>query len=201
MGYFNEDQLQKYLEKSINQKADEKIAQLRKEIDQIYNKGMKKIKEDVQIKKQLEMSRALKDVQVEYQDKINSIGFRYDESLIVERKKMVDSIFEEATSKLLIFTKTKSYENLMLSKLQASTTSYEELALIFHIKSSDKILEELITRRYKTNGKIVYSNEIKIGGYILTIADKKLEFDETIDQKLNDRMTWFYENSNLYIRK
>ncbi|HBT59542.1 MAG TPA: hypothetical protein DEA45_01810, partial [Acholeplasmataceae bacterium] len=158
MGYFNEDQLQKYLEKSINQKADEKIAQLRKEIDQIYNKGMKKIKEDVQIKKQLEMSRALKDVQVEYQDKINSIGFRYDESLIVERKKMVDSIFEEATSKLLIFTKTKSYENLMLSKLQASTTSYEELALIFHIKSSDKILEELITRRYKTNGKIVYSN-------------------------------------------
>ncbi|HKL60891.1 MAG TPA: hypothetical protein VJY66_00765, partial [Acholeplasma sp.] len=66
MGYFNEDQLQKYFQKAIDAKANEKIAQLRAEIDKLYDRGIKKVKEDVQIKKQLEVSKALKDVQVEY---------------------------------------------------------------------------------------------------------------------------------------
>ena len=108
-----------------------KIAQLRAEIDKLYDRGIKKVKEDVQIKKQLEVSKALKDVQVEYQDKINSIGFRYDESLISERKKMTDYIFDEVTKELNDFIKTKKYEDLMSKKSKRLLINMRKIQLSF----------------------------------------------------------------------
>ena len=201
MGYFNEDQLQKYFQKAIDAKANEKIAQLRAEIDKLYDRGIKKVKEDVQIKKQLEVSKALKDVQVEYQDKINSIGFRYDESLISERKKMTDYIFDEVTKELNDFIKTKKYEDLMSKKIQKIVDKHEKDPIRFLIKTNDNVLADLLVKKYKNVYPFDYSNKIKLGGFVATISTQKIEYDETIDSKLEDRRIWFYQNSNLFIRK
>lgn len=201
MGYFNEDQLQKYFQKAIDAKANEKIAQLRAEIDKLYDRGIKKVKEDVQIKKQLEVSKALKDVQVEYQDKINSIGFRYDESLISERKKMTDYIFDEVTKELNDFIKTKKYEDLMSKKIQKIVDKHEKDPIKFLIKTNDNVLADFLVKKYKNVYPFDYSNKIKLGGFVATISTQKIEYDETIDSKLEDRRIWFYQNSNLFIRK
>lgn len=201
MGYFNEDQLQKYFQKAIDAKANEKIAQLRAEIDKLYDRGIKKVKEDVQIKKQLEVSKALKDVQVEYQDKINSIGFRYDESLISERKKMTDYIFDEVTKELNDFIKTKKYEDLMSKKILKIVDKHEKDPIKFLIKTNDNVLADFLVKKYKNVYPFDYSNKIKLGGFVATISTQKIEYDETIDSKLEDRRIWFYQNSNLFIRK
>ena len=56
-------------------------------------------------------------------------------------------------------------------------------------------------KKYKNVYPFDYSNKIKLGGFVATISTQKIEYDETIDSKLEDRRIWFYQNSNLFIRK
>lgn len=200
MAYYNEDQLYRYFDKAINNEADKKISTLRKEIDYLYAKEMKKIKDNLMVKKNLQLNKNLRELQIEYQDQINKIGVGFDEKLIKERSFMINIVFQSVLLELGDFIQTKAYDDLMEKRIIEINKFVKDKKVIFNISEIDQRIAKIIEKTMKTPYEIQVGNNIRIGGFIAEIPSDKVEIDETLDSKLKERKEWFYKNSKLFIR-
>ena len=201
LAYYNDDQLYRYFDKAIKKEAGKKIDQLRKEIDYLYAKEMKKIKEELLLKKNLEQSKALRELQVEYQDQINQIGVGFDEKLIKERTFMVNFIYQSVLIKLGDFIQTKDYDQLMIKKIEDINQFVKNKKVIFNISVNDERISKVIEKTMTSSYEIKVSQHIHLGGFLAEVPSDKVEIDETLDTKFNERKAWFYKNSKLFIRR
>ncbi|AUD64877.1 hypothetical protein BK011_04005 [Tenericutes bacterium MZ-XQ] len=201
MAYYNEDQLYRYFDKAIKKEAGKKIDQLRKEIDYLYAKEMKKIKEELILKKNLELNKALRELQVEYQDQINQIGVGFDEKLIKERTFMVNFIYQSVLLKLGDFIQTKDYDQLMAKKVEDINQFVKNKKVIFNVSPNDERISKVIEKTMTSSYEIKVSQHIHLGGFLAEIPSDKIEVDETLDTRFNERKAWFYKNSKLFIRR
>lgn len=201
LAYYNEDQLYRYFDKAIKKEAGKRIDQLRKEIDYLYAKEMKKIKEDLQLKKTLELNKALRELQVEYQDQINQIGVGFDEKLIKERTFMVNFIYQSVLIKLGDFIQTKEYDQLMTEKIKKLNDFVKNKKVVFNISENDERISKVIEKVMTSTFEIKVSHHIHLGGFLAEVPSDKIEIDETLDTRFNERKAWFYKNSKLFIRR
>jgi vacuolar-type H+-ATPase subunit E/Vma4 len=200
LAYYNEDQLYRYFEKAINKEANVKLSALRKEIDYLYAKDMKKIKDNLMVKKNLQLNKDLRELQIEYQDQINKIGVGFDGKLIKERTFMINMVFQSVLLELGDFIQTKDYDDLMRTKIKAINDYVKNKKVIFNISEIDQRITDIIKKTMTSSYEIKISHDIRIGGFIVEIPSDKVEIDETIDAKLKERKEWFFKNSKLFIR-
>lgn len=200
MAYYNEDQLYRYFEKAINKEADVKLGALRKEIDYLYAKEMKKIKDNLMVKKNLQLNKDLRELQIEYQDQINKIGVGFDGKLIKERSFMINMVFQSVLLELGDFIQTKDYDDLMKKKIKEINDYVKNKKVVFSIAEIDQRMTDVIKKTMTSSYEIKASPDIRIGGFIVEIPSDKVEIDETIDTKLKERKEWFFKNSKLFIR-
>jgi vacuolar-type H+-ATPase subunit E/Vma4 len=198
MAYYNEDQLKRYFENAIKRESEIRIEKLRKEIDYLYSKEMSKVNAEQDLKNKLETSKALRELQIEHQDKINQIGIGYDEQLIKERQVMVNNVFEAVYKKLVLYRQSKDYQKSMSNKYEDILKYAKGLPITIEIGKEDGLLEEVLKKR---NQEFSYNEFIHFGGFVATIDDLNVSIDHTIDQKLEERKKWFYENARLFIKK
>lgn len=198
MAYYNEDQLKRYFEKAILRESEIRIEKLRKEIDYLYSKEMSKVNAELDLKKKLETNKALRDLQIEYQDKINQIGVGYDEQLIKVRKVMINNVFEAVYKKLYIYRQTDAYVKKMASKYDSIKTYAKNLSIEVEVGAQDQLLQAYFERQKQA---FIISDAIHFGGFIASIKEKNIGMDETIDNKLEERKKWFYENAKLFIKQ
>ncbi len=201
MAFYNEDQLYRYFEKAIQRDSQKKIEALHKEIDYLYAKEMKKATEELTLKKDLELNRVLKGLQVIYQDKLNKISVGYDEKLIKERTFMTNIVFHSVLDKIYRFITSKDYEKLMEEKLKKINEISKSKHVIFTISDRDSHLPKLIEDNVSSSYAIIKSPNLHLGGFEATIEKECIVIDETIDSKLAEQKDWFYKNSKLFIRK
>ncbi|MCD4826862.1 MAG: V-type ATP synthase subunit E [Acholeplasmataceae bacterium] len=200
MAYYNEDQLYRYFDKAINNEANKKMSALRKEIDYLYAKEMKKIKDNLMVKKNLQLNKELRELQIEYQDQINKIGVGFDEKLIKERTFMINMVFQSVLLELGDFIQTTNYDDLMEKKISEISKFVKQKKVVFNISEIDQRITKVIEKTMKTPYEIKVSYDIRIGGFIVEIPSDKVEIDETLDSKLKERKEWFFKNSKLFIR-
>ena len=200
MAYYNEDQLYRYFDRSIHQESIKKIDALRKEIDYLYAKEMKKIRDDLLIKKKLQLNKGLRELQIDYQDRINQIGVGYDEKLIKARTKMANTVFNHVFERLVDFIETKDYETYITEKVRALDQYVGDKKTVIKISPYDHKIEAIIKKALKQDVKIEIDPAIKIGGFIVVIPSHHIELDVTIDTKLDEQKEWFYKHSKLFIR-
>ncbi len=200
MTYYNEDQLYRYFEKAIERESKKRAEKLQKEINYLYHKEMKKITEDLSMKKTLELNKKLKEVQIEYQEQLNQIGMGYDEQLIKERTRLSSSVFDQVIQKINEYTNSKPYIDQMIEKLQKITKAYPKDHLVLYLGSQDEKLAKALEKEIKDTDTIEKTHEIKLGGFRILIEKMQIEIDETIDQKFVEQQTWFYQHSKLFIR-
>lgn len=202
MAYYNEDQLRRYFEKAIKRESEDQIRKLQKEIDYMYNREIKKIMDDIEIKRQVQMAKELKEVQIDYQEELNQIGTEYDEQLILKRSEMSDSVFQSIEKKLSQFIKTDAYHVWFKKRLEIYEKKINGHQVTMHIALNDLVAEQLIGSTYKDlSYQIEREKGIRFGGFVLTISDKNIEIDETLDARLNEQKEWFLNHSKLFIRR
>jgi len=201
MAYYNEDQLYRYFDKAIKRESEKKIEELHKEIDYLYAKEMKKITEELSIKKELELNRAKKELQMDYQDKLNKISVGYDEKLIKERTFMTNIVFHAVLDQIYQFITSKDYEKLMEEKLVKINDLAKSKHVIFTISDRDTHLPSLIKDHVTSSYEIIKSLNLHLGGFEAMIEKEGIVIDETIDSKFAEQKEWFYKNSKLFIRK
>lgn len=202
MAYYNEDQLRRYFEKAIKRESENQIHKLQKEIDYLYNREIKKIMDEIDIKKQVQMAKELKEVQIQYQEELNQIGTDYDAKLILKRNEMTSSIFQAIEKKISSFVQSEAYQDWFNKRLLNYEEKINGYHVIMHIAMHDIVAEKIIENVYKkVSYEIKHEKEILLGGFVLTISDKNLEVDETLDTRLNEQKEWFLNHSKLFIRR
>ncbi len=199
MAYYNDDELYQYFSKSINEQAEKKLAELRKEIDYAYAKAMKRVKEDLILEKNIELNKGLGELRSTYQNKINQIGVGYDEQLIKKRLEMSKEVFKEVVEKIQSFVKSKKYEAYVKNKVKEVLADAPKSDYVFKVSPKDNKIKEIIQSINK-DYKVEDDNSIIYGGFTLYIPKRNVEINETIDGRLEEQEDWFYKHSKLFIR-
>lgn len=200
MAYYNEDQLKHYFESAMNKEAQKKIDALKDDIHEIYMREMTKVKDELRLKHMIERQKALRDINVVFQDKMNHIGVEYDAELIRARNHMADVVFDEVKQKLISFTKTDAYTSLMKKKLLKITKAYPNESFVFFFKPDDSSLKTLIETNVKNPYTLQTSQTIEIGGFIVDVLEHQTEFDESFDALIGKQRKQFRQSSKLFIR-
>lgn len=200
MAYYNDDQLLKYFENAMKNAANKQIKALQDEIKKIYTKEITKVMDSLNIKHGLEKSRALREVNTHYQEKINHIGLTYDKELIDERQKLTHTIFSEVTSKLKSYIKTKDYSIKMLEKISKTKALHPKSPMTLYIGLDDEPLFKALQSKLEIYDQLLTHPDIKLGGFIALFKDQKIEYDHSFDTTLKEQMLWFSQEAKLFVR-
>ena len=200
MAFYTDEQLLSYFESAMKDVANKKKLNIRQEIKDQYLKELSKIKESLQVKQQLEKSRALREVFVTYQDQINHIGLTYDKQLMDERRILTSSIFDDVILQLQAHIKTDAYTKSMIEKLLNILQTHKDQEMIFHIYAKDQALVASITKLNHKNITIQADPRLKIGGFIAVFKQLQVEYDFSYDRLLDEQKTWFINQTKLFVK-
>lgn len=200
MPYYEND-LYKYFKKEIEEAANEQINILNKDIEDIKRKQLANIDEEVHDTINKVLDTELNEINTEHSANMNRIKTNAHQEIIRKKKELLDLVIEEVQNKCLKFVKTDSYKEGMLNLINKINDEFCGNNFLFKIKKDDKVLENLIIKNYSKDYTIEKVDSIRIGGFIGICTEKGILTDQTIDSKLEDRRTWFYENSKLAVKQ
>lgn len=201
MEYFSSEQLYKYFESEIKSSANSKMNQLRKEIDELKARELKKIDDELKESIDQALSLELKELKTDHSYEINRIMTDNARILMNKRLELLNSVFDDVKKKLLAFSSTEAYTKLMKKKIAVLNQVFKDQEVVFDIKKGDSLLTEVINHDFLGKYTIQTNEKIQFGGFYAACIKKGIEVDETLDFKLDDKKQWFYEKSNLYIKK
>jgi vacuolar-type H+-ATPase subunit E/Vma4 len=180
--------------------AKKKKLLIKQEIKEQYLKELSKIKESLQVKQQLEKSRALREVFVSYQDQINHIGLTYDKQLMDERRLLTSSIFDDVTSQLQAFIQTDAYTTRMTEKLLKLLETHKNQEMICHVYAKDQGLVSSI-KKINSNTIVIQADpRLTIGGFIALFPTLNIEYDFSYDRLLDEQKAWFINQTKLFVK-
>ncbi|MCF7932730.1 MAG: hypothetical protein K9K93_06135 [Acholeplasmataceae bacterium] len=200
MGYYNEDELYRYFDKAIRKASEKQLKALQDEIDYIYQREIKRIKEDIQIKKQLETAKRMRELRIKYQEAINQIGVGYDAKLINERLEMSKAVFDAVSKKVLDFVASKQYTDYLEARIKTLKGLFKDEDVIFYVKEGDQVAKDFLTALPCGTCTIKETNTIHFGGFEMHVPARRRTVDLTLDAAFEDQKTWFYHHSKLFIR-
>jgi vacuolar-type H+-ATPase subunit E/Vma4 len=200
MAFYTDEQLLSYFESAMKDVAKKKKLVIKQEIKEQYLKELSKIKESLQVKQQLEKSRALREVFVSYQDQINHIGLTYDKQLMDERRLLTSSIFDDVTSQLQAFIQTDAYTTRMTEKLLKLLETHKNQEMICHIYAKDQGLVSSIKKLNSNTILIQADPRLTIGGFIALFPTLNIEYDFSYDRLLNEQKAWFINQTKLFVK-
>lgn len=118
--------------------------------------------------------------------------------LFEKRNKLVDSLFSEASEKLLEFSKSKKYESYINNSAK-SISEYlgGKKAVVYISERDEKFIPQL--KKYFGDSEFVTDNSIKLGGIRCYCEELSIVADETLDSKFEDQKRNFIETSGFTI--
>lgn len=183
---------------SIKKYALQQSNQLHDEAEQFREKELQRIKNNANDEAGIMIARETAAIKANI---AGEFAQKYDEgrnALFEKRNQLIESVYDAASAKLAEFTKSNDYSEYLMRcadevlRVIGETDGHKLL-----IKESDKKFADMLTKALGGNCTVEYSDEIKIGGFILECPSLKIIVDETLDEKLNETREWFMSNSGL----
>ena len=184
---------------AIKRYADEKHTEMRNEVEQIKAEKLKEaekkakydceklIKDKLEAKKNIETSKIAKQIQDGQKE------------LFLKRSKMTDSVFEKASEKLIEFTKTQNYSEMLINSAKEIADFFGCESCVLYVNERDMDSADKIKELFKGNAQVVSDKTVKIGGIKGFCDAMNIIADNTLDSKLYAQKEWFIENSGLSI--
>lgn len=121
------------------------------------------------------------------------------DELFLERAKMMRTVFDKTTEKLIAYTSTDEYKNNLCVQAQNVAKLFGNKSCIIYINEKDKNFAKQLQDCFSGETQVKAIPEIKIGGFKVYCEDMNIIADETLDSKLQDQRQWFTENSGLKV--
>ncbi|MGN0488940.1 MAG: V-type ATP synthase subunit E [Ruminococcus sp.] len=119
--------------------------------------------------------------------------------LYKKREEITSNVFKKAKDKLIEFTSTPQYKDLLLGYAKEIAELFDDNSCIVYLKNDDMKFADEIKSVFSGNVDVKADNMIKIGGIIGNCKDKNIVADNTLDSKLDNQKEWFTENSQLKV--
>lgn len=121
------------------------------------------------------------------------------QDLLMRREEITRAVFEQVKRRLLEFTRTPEYQDLMdeIAKELGARCPMEGTVVM--LRRDDYHLAAKLGEHFGKNVRILADEAIKIGGIKVMNQSSGIFLDETLDSRLEDQKPWFYSKSGLTI--
>lgn len=189
MDFLSKDALIKYFQQAIGKDAGIEIEQLKKEINQLKLEA--KALFETELKDEMNHILELHETEERkaHQQKLVALSREYDLKVMKVRGELLEQLFVELRTKIGLFKQSKDYQPWIKSLLSKyDLTLFETI----EVNKNDIFIQPLIQGL-----NIKYNDEI-IGGFYLYAKNQKTIVDQTLNAKLSDAKSWFYDHANWF---
>lgn len=180
---------------SINELSHKEYTKIRKETDNYIERELKlarvKAKEEVKNTKDVKIDK----LNEKNNEDLSELKITKLSTLLKEREKITNKVFDCVKEKLINFTLTKEYEQFLKASAKKILEATGNDTVIYLRKDDEKYIEVL--KEYFKDIKI--DNSIYLGGIKAKNDKMNIFIDDTFDSKLAEEKEKFHETSGLYI--
>ena len=120
--------------------------------------------------------------------------WKVKKDLFIRRAELVDGLFLKIKQELIDFTQSSEYRIFVKAALDKVLNEIDREGSLVLVKAND---ESLFTELVNKQTKVVVSDQIHVGGFILKDQAETMEIDETLDYSLRVQREWFTTHSQL----
>lgn len=118
--------------------------------------------------------------------------------LYAERQRITDTVFAEASEKLLAYTDTEEYRAAFFGDVKEAAAQCADHPCVMYVRDRDRQLAEE-ARTLFTQADIQPDAAVMIGGFRVLCEELGILIDCTLDERLNREREQFYAYSELKV--
>ncbi len=184
---------------AIKKYAERQRNEMRMEVEQLKEAKIREAEKKAKADSEKLVKDRLEKKKNEMTGKLAKLTQNGQRELFLERAQMTDNIFKKAEEKLIGFTQTDKYEEMLLESAKKIADFFKNEDCILYLNQKDIRFADKIKAVFSSNAEVEADNSVKIGGLKGYCSAMGIVADETLDSKLEAQKEWFYTNSNLSV--
>ena len=183
---------------AINKNAIKECKRIEKATKKLYTGEAEKLQKsaDEQMKEKVAYAKA--ELETQFNKNIAESYSKCRAKTALKRTELTEQVFEKAQAKLVDFTNSDKYIDLLAGSLK-EIYAYVKGNLNAFVKPGDK--DKVLLAAEKAGVHCIANEDasIKIGGVRVESEEMNKIFDDTLDSRLEDQKEWFFANSDFKI--
>ncbi len=187
------------IQKSVMDQAGAEAQKLLDQAKEYKESAMKKAKADVLQELYSRIQDEVAEIHTSATRSVSQKESKERQDLLLRREEITRSVFEQVKRRLLDFTKTPAYNDLMTEIAKELGVRCPMEGTIVMLRREDYHLAAKLGEHFGKNVRILADEAIHIGGIKVMNQSSGVFMDETLDSRLEDQKPWFYSHSGLTI--
>ena len=179
---------------AVNNEAQAKVKEIleeaREESAGIYENAKIKVEHKLREKKQLVDA----ECERELRHRVSAAKLGSQREILVHREKLADSVFEGVAKRLAEFRKGSGYKDWLLASVKAACKDYPGEKAVVFVSGEDAAFR---TELEALGVSVETDNTIKLGGASISLPDRRLMLDCTLDTLFERERADFCRTSGL----
>ena len=187
------------IQKSVMDQAGAEAQKLLDQAKEYKESAMKKAEADVLQELYSRIQDEVAEIHTSATRSVSQKESKERQDLLLRREEITRSVFEQVKRRLLDFTKTPAYNDLMTEIAKELGVRCPMEGTIVMLRREDYHLAAKLGEHFGKNVRILADGAIHIGGIKVMNQSSGVFMDETLDSRLEDQKPWFYSHSGLTI--
>ena len=187
------------IQKSVMDQAGAEAQKLLDQAKEYKESAMKKAEADVLQELYSRIQDEVAEIHTSATRSVSQKESKERQDLLLRREEITRSVFEQVKRRLLDFTKTPAYNDLMTEIAKELGVRCPMEGTIVMLRREDYHLAAKPGEHFGKNVRILADEAIHIGGIKVMNQSSGVFMDETLDSRLEDQKPWFYSHSGLTI--
>ena len=187
------------IQQSVMEQASAEAQKLLDQAKEYKDNAMKKAEDEVLQELYGKIQDEVAEIRTSSTQNVSKKETQERQNLLLRREEITQAVFSQVKRRLLDFTKTPAYTDLMveLSKELGARCPMEGTVVM--LRRDDYHLASRLGDYFGKNCRILADESIRIGGLKVMNQSSGIFMDETLDSRLEDQKPWFYSHSGLVI--
>ena len=184
---------------AIQRMAQEECKAINNETRQIKSQRLEALLAQTQEKYNDFVNYELSRIQADKNRQISIMNENTAKELSHLRSELTDKVFAAVVEKLLQYTKTEDYKQLLIRSVKEILEALGDEELEFFLRKEDLPLADEICKAIDRKLDFKAADDIKLGGVKAIGRKTESLADNTLDLKLEEQKEWFFANSGFEI--
>ena len=185
--------------KAIKKYADEQRTAMRTEVEQLKEEKIREAEKKAKYDSEKLIKDKLEAKRNEETSRLAKLTQEGQKRLFIERAEMTESVFKKAEEKLIEYTKTTEYSEMLLKSAKNIAEVFGNKSCSVYLNERDMNFADRLKPLFGGETEFCTDKTIKIGGLKGYCKALSIVADETLDSKLYAQREWFIENSGLSV--
>lgn len=187
------------IQRSVLEQAGAEAQKLLDQAREYKETAMKKAESDVLQELYSRIQDEVAEIRTSATRSVSQKESKARQDLLLRREEITRAVFEQVKRRLLEFTHTPAYNDLMNNLAKELGARCPMEGTVVMLRRDDYHLAAKLGEYFGKNVRILADESIRVGGIKVMNQSSGIFLDETLDSRLEDQKPWFYSHSGLTI--